>query len=208
MTTARSRKDLIVLAADKQMEFAVKGLLGRTTALKIRELRCDIYPHPWHDSGCRFSSASFLRPFIRQYDYALVVLDKKGCGQEQRQRGDIEKDIESELAASGWDSRSAAIVIDPELENWVWSDSPQVDSVLGWQDGHASLRSWLQSEGFLSPGQSKPVSPKEAMQAALRVARKARSAALYSELARKVSFERCADPAFLKFKERLSAWFG
>jgi hypothetical protein len=207
MTLAHSRKDLVVLVADKQMEFAVKGLLGRPEALKIREPRFDIYPHPWHDSGCRFSSASFLQSFVNQYDYAMVVHDKKGCGEEQRQRTDIEKDIESELTASGWKGRAAAVVIDAELENWVWSDSPHVDSVLGWQDKQPTLRSWLQTKGYLNLGAGKPSSPKTAMKEALRVVQKAQSAALFLELAQKVSFERCSDPAFIKFKTILSTWF-
>lgn len=208
MTNKPPRKDLIVLVADKQMEFTVRGLLYRTESFKIRQLSFDIYQHPWHDSGCRFSSAGFLRPFINQYSYAMVFLDKKGCGQEDRSRTDIEIDIEGALANMGWSGRAAAIVIDPELEIWVWSDSPHVDSVLGWQGRQPSLRSWLQATGYLKSDYDKPSDPKIAMKEALRTVQKAQSAALFHELALKVSFERCSDPAFIKFKTILSTWFG
>jgi len=63
------------------------------------------------------------------------------------------------------------------------------------------------TQALLEDGQNKPSDPKEAMDAALRRAQKARSSSLYLQLAQKVSFERCDDPAFLKFKKTLSTWF-
>jgi hypothetical protein len=33
------------------------------------------------------------------------------------------------LFTSGWENRAAAVVLDPELEIWVWSDSPEVEAV-------------------------------------------------------------------------------
>jgi hypothetical protein len=44
----------------------------------------------------------------------------------------MENDLEARLSQSGWPSGCcAAIVIDPELELWVWSRSPHVPAVLG-----------------------------------------------------------------------------
>ena len=37
-----NRKDLVVLAADKDMEYALKGLLSRPQALGIRKIEVDI----------------------------------------------------------------------------------------------------------------------------------------------------------------------
>lgn len=207
MKTAHFRKNLVVLVADKQMEFAVKGLLNRSQALQIRAIQYEIYQHPLRDSGCRFRSAVFLQPFVNLYDRALVMFDKKGCGQEEKTRIELEKAVEDDLSASGWDDRAAVIVIDPELENWVWADSPHVDFVLGWQAKKPNLRSWLQTQGFLQMGQSKPFSPKKAMKEALRIAQKAQSAAIFYELAQRASIKQCSDPAFLKFKAILAEWF-
>ena len=44
-----NQKDLVVLVADKDMEHALKGLLGRPRALGIREIEADIRVHPRHD---------------------------------------------------------------------------------------------------------------------------------------------------------------
>lgn len=41
-----SKKDLIVLVADKDMEHALKGLLARPAALGIRSVNADILVHP------------------------------------------------------------------------------------------------------------------------------------------------------------------
>ena len=63
--------------------------------------------------------------------------------------------MEERLAANGWNDRAKAIVVDPELESWVWADSRVVEDVLGWP-GHAEdLRSWLCSNEFLRVGESK-----------------------------------------------------
>jgi len=118
MTESANNKDLVILVADRNMEYAIKGLLGRTKAFIIREVTSEIYVHPGHDSGCLLHGCDFLRPFVNQYNHALIVLDHEGCGQEEKTRIELEKNIETQLTASGWNDRAAAIVIEPELENW------------------------------------------------------------------------------------------
>lgn len=115
--------------------------------------------------------------------------------------------MEKRLAISGWETRAAVVVPVPELEIWVWSDSPNVDEVLGWRGKNPSLRTWLKSEGLLNDVKSKPVEPKKAFLKALREAPKARSSAIFRQLAEKVGLERCQDPAFLKLKQTLQNWF-
>lgn len=125
-------KDLALLVADKNMEGALRGLLSRPKSLGLREIAFDLYVHPERDHGCLLRSHHFLRPFSHQYAHALVLLDRDGCGQESVDRATLERQVEDHLAASGWADRAAAIVIDPELEIWVWSDSPHIATALGW----------------------------------------------------------------------------
>ncbi len=73
-------------------------------------------------------------------------------------------------------------MIDPELEVWVWSDSPHVDRILQWQDRRPSLREWLVEQKFLVPEEVKPERPKEAVENALRIVRLPRSSALYRQI--------------------------
>lgn len=204
-------KNLVLLVPDKNIEHTVKGVLTRHQALGIRQLvhprDFDCFVHPEHDPGCLRTSESFLRPFTKQYEYALVLFDREGCGKDQLPREALEQDVESRLSQSGWGDRAKVIVLNPEIEIWVWSDSPHVDKVLGWEGKQPDLRTWLQGQSLLTPGQSKPERPKEAMEMALRQSGKSRSSALYFQLAEKVSLNRCVDPAFLKLKNTLQQWF-
>ena len=200
-------RDLVVLVSDKNMEFAVRGLLSRHLALGIREVLSDLFVHPHHDPGCLLEGHDFLRLYKSSHKHALVMLDREGSGQEQLSREALEQRVEGFLAQAGWGDRACAIVIDPELEVWVWSDSPSVDTVMGWEGKQPALRAWLLQEGLLSPDQIKPNRPKEAVEQALRLVSRPRSSSRYLELAERVSLERCTDQAFIKFKHTLRAWF-
>lgn len=165
MTEYPGMKDLVVLAADGQIEFAVKGLLARNQSIGFREISFDIFVHPERDPGCLLR-CHHLRPFSRQYEYALVMFDREGCGKEESPRELLEIEIEKRLFDSGWDNRAVVIILDPELEIWVWSDSPEVASVLGWVGKYPQLSVWLQEEGYLGEHIRKPKRPKEAMEEA------------------------------------------
>ena len=208
MSETGSIRDVIFLLADRNMEAAVSGLVERHQALSIHQISFVIRVHPQKDPGCCLRAHDFLRAFCRRYSYAIVIFDREGCGREEISRTEIEREVESRLASSGWpDGRARAIVIDPELEAWVWSDSPRVDHVLGWGDRTPSVREWLDTQEFKILDNGKPERPKEAVEAVLRDVRKARSSAIYRELANQVSLRRCVDPAFNKLTATLRNWF-
>jgi len=135
------------------------------------------------------------------------MLDREGCGRDDRSRETLESEIELRLAGSGWHDRAAAIVIDPELEVWVWSDSPEVAAILGWTGHQPTLAQWLDQQGHCALGQGKPQKAKLALDDALRLSGKRRSSAIFRQLAERVSLRRCTDPALLKFKTLLQTWF-
>ncbi|HEY0553853.1 MAG TPA: hypothetical protein VGG20_06265 [Thermoanaerobaculia bacterium] len=201
------RKDLILLVADKNMEASLRGLLSRSQSLKCRPVTFDLYVHPERDPGCLLRGHDFLRPFASRYERALVLLDHEGCGREAVVRSGLESELEERLGDAGWGDRAAAVVISPELENWVWSDSPHIDRALGWTSSEISLRDWLMEKGFLSAGAIKPLKPKEAVEVVLRTARKPRSSSIYLDLAKLVGTDRCTDPAFQKLRRCLQEWF-
>lgn len=201
------QKDLVVLVPDRNIEYTIKGLFSRHNSFSVRSFTYDVFAHPNHDSGCYGDSHSFLRPFIKSYSNAVVVFDKEGCGKEHLSREEIENEVEDCLRQNGWDNRAVAIVIDPELENLVWGDSPNVDSVLGWENKHPNLRSWLRDQGWWNDTDIKLIRPKEALEDALRHVKKPRSSSIYLQLAERVSFARCSDRAFIKLKNCLQEWF-
>jgi len=197
-------KDLIVLVADKNMEFAINSLLRRTHSLRIREVSYDIKVHSHRDPGIYNTAHDFLRIFTKTYSHSIVMLDKEGCGC-QKDSICIAGDIQLKLDNSGWINRSKVIVLDPELEIWIWSESPEVASCMGWNNNE--LRDWLFSNGLLLKDATKPRNPKYAFEEALRLKMKPRSSSIYGKLADKVSLERCTDSSFLAFKNSLQAWF-
>jgi hypothetical protein len=206
----QQQKDLVVLVADQDIEFAVRGLLSRHEALGFTKLVSqdyDVYRHPEKDPGCLLQCHDFLRPFFNLYAHALVMFDRSGCGKDGLSRERLENIVEKQLAINGWNDRAAVIVFDPELEVWVWSESPHVDAVLGWKGKQPNLTTWLLERGFKQEDEAKPNCPKEAVEEALRIAQKARSAALYKQLAERVSLRKCVDPAFDKLKTILQTWF-
>jgi len=201
--------DVIVLLPCIAYEKALEGIFSRHRALHVRSFTYNTFINPERDPGCRFKSASFLRPFINRSEHALVVFDLYGCGDGNNARVQIEDDIETSLRQNGWANRSAAIVVDPEIETWVWSDSHHVDNVLNWQGRQPDVRSWLKTEtDFWENGATKPCQPKEAMKLALRKVQKPMSSMIFKELADNVSLNRCEDPAFYKLKQTLRSWFG
>lgn len=166
MMSGAAPRHLIVLAADKHIASVLETLLSRPSDLGIHAMSFDVRRHPESDPGCRTRSAEFLRPLINSYRRALVVFDHRGCGDEEKSPAEVREEVEDELGRNGWRERSRAIVIDPELESWVWSRSGRVAHVLGWGRSFEPLREWLQAEGFWPAPQLKPSDPKRAVEQA------------------------------------------
>lgn len=202
-------KDLVILAADKDLEFALRGILSRPEALGIRpvEANTDIFVEPEHDPACALRGVDFLDNLSGQYRYGLLIFDHEGSGKEATAPQELQKSLNAEFVSSTWGERARTIVLSPELEIWIWSDSPHVDEVVGWKNRNPKLRPWLIEQDYLQTGEVKPARPKEAFEAALREARKPRSASLYQQIAKRVSLRRCTDTAFIELKGILSNWF-
>lgn len=200
-------KDLICLVADKNMEYAIRGLLGSPIRVGIREITFDIFVHPEHDPGCYNAAHSFLRSFSTSYTHGLVLFDYDGCGQEISPPTHVQTHVKELLDENGWEERANVVVINPELEIWVWSDSPRVDECLGWQGQNPDLRTWLRQKGLLEEDRLKPNDPKTALEEALRTVRKQRSSALFKQLAERVSLNRCTDDSFIYLRSTLRRWF-
>jgi len=208
LTTTPNARDLVVLVADKNMEACVQGLLSKPKSLQISEIDSAIYVHPGRDAGCHLRAHDFLAGFARQFRKSIIIHDRDGCGRENVERTELESNVESRMEQAGWkDDRCCAVVIDPELEAWVWSDSPHVADVLGWDEGLDDLRKWVISQEVVFNDRGKPSDPKLAVEKVLRRMRTPRSSSIYRELAERVSTRRCRDLAFEKFTSTLRRWF-
>ncbi|MFP4058355.1 MAG: methylation-associated defense system protein MAD4 [Candidatus Brocadiia bacterium] len=201
------RRDVLVLVPDQAYVKTFDALLQRPKAFAIRPVDFAIEFHADRDPGCLRGSGAFLRRHLPVYEHALVCFDRAGCGRDELEAPELEQMVEQELSRSGWAARAAAVVVDPELEAWVWSDSPHVSACLGWSGRRPSLREWLAREGWWAHDHQKPQDPKGAVHAALRQARKRRSTMVFADLAGRVSLRGCTDRAFLRLRDILRRWF-
>jgi hypothetical protein len=199
-------KDLVILAADKNIDYGVQGLLRRPAALGIRPVEFDTFVHPRHDPGCAREAHGFLRPFIQEYHHALVMFDRVGSGREAA-GGALSEEVRGRLAAAGWGDRVEVVVLDPEIEVWVFAPSPKVEQCLGWPARRKPLRGWLESRGLWAVNHPKPADPKMALERALSEIKKPRSSAIYKHLGEQVGVRGCTDPAFVKLCNVLANWF-
>jgi hypothetical protein len=120
---------------------------------------------------------------------------------------EVEREVGDQLRQNGWADRAAVIVIDPELEAWVWGPSRQVDQTLGWRDRPTTLRQWLHKKRLWPAEAPKPPDPKGALEATLRELPRPRSSSIYADLAEGVSLRNCQDRAFLRLVRILRSWF-
>ena len=206
MNANSESKDLIILAADLDIENAIRGLLARPSRLKVKTPRFDIRRHPDRDPGCRTSAADLLRPSLGKYRHALVVFDREGCG-SSRPREEIQTEVEEQLAQNGWGDRSKAIAVEPEIESWVWSDSPNMLRAMGWRETYPKLKKFLSARGLWPSREAKPPDPKRAMLETMHAMRVRRSSRIFFRLAEAANPRGCRDPAFNELLQTLREWF-
>jgi hypothetical protein len=197
-------KDLIILTADKSMEFSLRGALGRPASLSIRPVTYEIITHPGRDGGTRSSGAQLLRLQRSRFSHALMVFDHEGSGsdltpEEEERRLDT-------LLADTWDERAKSIAISPELEAWMWGSDHALAEAIGWRHPEPP-RAWALDQGFEFNDQTKPLRPKEALLEVFKKCRQQISASLYQAIASKISLARCTDPAFVRLRGTLQQWF-
>ena len=200
-------KDLVCVVADKQIAATLDELLLRRRALGIRPVEAEILVHPHHDPGCYARPADLLRGYRQAAEHALIVLDHAWEGVPAASGAALEALIDEKLEEAGMADWAVPVVIEPELEAWVFSPSPHVADVLGWKPSWSPIREALEERNLWAAADVKPADPKKAIKYILRRTGKSRSASLFRRLARRVNTAGCEDRAFLRLKDLLRGWF-
>lgn len=207
-------RDCLFLVADKNMEGMLKGFFSRDAFHRAMgcghfdfDFRQDLLvAHGQNDPGLYTRANEFLQPYASTHRHAVVIVDAEWSGSPGKDA--ILQRLTGHLTSAGWSGDSGcAVVIAPELENWVWQDSPHVCSVLGSDMTFAALRAELEAKSFWQPNEAKPDRPKEAVEWVLRQSRKGRSSAIYQQLATRVTARGCTDQAFYMLQNALLRWF-
>jgi hypothetical protein len=86
-----------------------------------------------NDPGLYVRGHELLRPFLSSHRYAVLVLDALWDGSPGAIN--IKKHLTERVLATGWkDDCFQVIVIEPELENWIWQKNEHVARELGFDD--------------------------------------------------------------------------
>mgnify|MGYP000871502458 CR=1 FL=1 len=199
------KQDLAIVVADKNMDFALRGILSRPKALGIRGIRHRTIPHSGRDGGVRTSGPALLAVQERDFEHGLLLLDFEGSGSILNDAVALEAELDKALVST-WGDRAKAIVIEPELDSWVWGSDNLLRDVLEWKESE-TIRDWLRSRNFQFSEHGKPERPKEALDQLMRHVHQPRSSSLYQEITHRISLTRCVDPAFRRLKDTLARWF-
>ena len=207
-------RDCLFLVADKNMEGMLKGFFSRDAfhhAMGCGHFNFDyrqdlVVAHGQNDPGLYTRANEFLQPYASSHRHVVVIVDAEWDGSPGEEV--ITQRLHEHLTHAGWaNDRGCVVVIAPELENWVWQDSPHVCSALNFDGQFVALRAELENQGFWQPNEAKPDRPKEAVEWMLRQSRKGRSSAVYQQLAMRVTARGCTDQAFQTLRNALLRWF-
>lgn len=197
--------DLVVLVADKNMQFALQGVLKRPQALGIRRVTHQFRVHIGRDGGVRSSGPEMLEIERTRFSHALLILDYEGCGATNTSALAVEDALDQRLERV-WGKAGKAIVVSPEIDAWMWGSDTVLRQVLSWPLKE-NIRDWLRQRGFEFGAHQKPLRPKEALDAMRLVHRLPRSSAVYEKITGRISLQNCSDQAFQRLRTQLQSWF-
>ena len=198
------------------MQYALKGLFERQglhLSIGCRHFAFDLAKDSRkvanHDPDVYKNAARYARPIQATHRHLVVMLDNDFDSSPGTVA--IRNEVSEDLIRSGWrEDTFAVIVIDPELEVWLWQESPHVDDALAFDPvrfAAPSLRAWLADRALWLPDEKKPRDPKKAFTEALRQASEPRSSTIFEKIACSVSLRHCTDPAFNTLCDALRRWF-
>ncbi len=207
-------RDCMFYVADMNMAETFKGFLTRQQF--HQSLACGAFAFdPLHDLGRAVGktdgglwrhAGGLCKGFLQTHRHLVVCLDRDFGGSPGQAQ--VRQDVEQQLLAAGWQQgQFVVLVIDPELEQWIWQDSPHVETALK----HASppsLRQVLLNSGDWPAGHAKPNSPKEVLERLVdENLRGNRSSTIYSKITSRISVRNCVDGEFLALQTALQRWF-
>ena len=210
-----NKRPCVILVADSNMAATFRGYFKRerwhlSLGCAPFEINTDVgadllVDEGGNDPGVYTKGHELLRPYQNSHHRALVVLDCEWEGSPGKDA--IVAHITANLVVSGWAEDAVKVIaIEPELENWLWQDKPQVAEVLRYK-GDKSLRQHLADSGWWPADATKPPRPKEAAEWVLKQTRQPRSSAIYQKLAEHISIKGCTDAAFAEMHDAFLAWF-
>lgn len=208
-------RDCVFYVADISMEGAFRGFLSRPDFhlphnLGTRRFRFDpsedLFRAGGHDPGLFSTGHELIQTFRTSHERAVVVLDAEWDGAPEPQ--EIQEDLTERIAKYGWPrDRFKVIVINPELEAWIWQRNQRVATPLRFNSVNEMVGA-VTACGIAWPdGAPKPIRPKEALEAVAKSQRIGWSSAIHRSVTQSVTLAGCQDASFLELRDTLRGWF-
>jgi len=210
------KRPCVFLVADSTMEQMLKSFLSRGS-LEGR-LGCRTFDFDFQqdvvvgvrsgntDGGIHRRVHDLLRPYLPSYQNAVVMPDKNFGG--RRPAAIVRDQILNNLLRNGWSAECVeVVVIDPELEVWLWQRGNSHVARVFRYNGSVSLEAFLEAEGFWHAAALKPAMPKEATRLLLQRYRGGAPMVVYARIIENISVSGCQDPAFNLLVAALRRWF-
>src|ERR1035438_5004683 len=117
-------KDLLVYTACRDSQVTIQAILGRCRALGIGALDYHVERCPGHDPGMVNKGPELVRmQYKGHFAKAILVWDHHGSDWDLRYSPEqAALHMQHRLDTCTWKDASAAIVVVPELEEWLWHD--------------------------------------------------------------------------------------
>jgi len=235
-------KPLVIMTADGQCKATLRGFFERKKF--YLSLGCgpielddetfdpenDIVVHPGKDPGVWSDPQKVLFSTGKVYEKALIILDHAWEGAPpadqliERIKTLVEKEAKLEP------HRFEVILIEPELEAWIWQRNQQVVDAFGFKGNEAALWNLFEDKSLLLDqdeeehrfvpanalgGQPpawpmanpKPENPKGLVEALKSHCRSGPPSEIFSEISSHISVKNCGDEAFQLLRAKLREWF-
>lgn len=208
-------RDLVVFVADSTMEQAFRSFMTRHDVnapynFNIHPIDFDpaedLIRIPGNDAGAFGKGHEWMRARLGKYHHGIVVFDREfGTDLDAQTLG---SDLTGRIAQTGWHlDHFRVVVIEPELEAWIWQRNQRVAAPLGFATVDQLVASVRESGLAWPDDHPKPTRPKEALEAVCRARGIGFSAALHRSITASVSLFGCQDPAFVHLRVALQQWF-
>lgn len=207
------KRDCVFFVADKTMRETFLGFLSRED--RDRQLGCSsflfdpaedlFFAAGQNDCGLNKRADALLSAFRHSHHKAVVALDCEWDGSPGQ--AEIIKNILTQLLESGWAADEVIVIaIEPELEQWIWQDSPVLADELR-MDAPRGLKAALSERGLWPQDAAKPPLPKELFIQLRRENNVKLSSSVFKRIAAKVPVAACQDSEFRRLVNQLQLWF-
>jgi hypothetical protein len=170
--------------------------------------------HPFsHDSGIVKDGPELVRSNIKKNAYSKVLLlwDQQGSGWEKLDPLVCQEKIMTRLRGVSWKDHSAAIVICPELEEWLWHDPSAIQKYLQLAEADFSHQvTQYAKKTTMTIEAAKSKAPKELLQHlfSVKLHKSKVLPAEFSKMAGRANLKTWRQSAsFRAMAETLQAWF-